>query len=44
MPTYITLFRWTQKGIEGVKDSPARLEAAREMFRQAGAESNLSTS
>jgi len=38
MPTYITLFRWTQQGIEQVKDSPARLDKARAIFRQFGGE------
>jgi uncharacterized protein with GYD domain len=36
MPTYITLFRWTQKGIENVKDSPARLDAAKKATVAAG--------
>lgn len=36
MPTYVTLFRWTQKGIENVKDSPARLDAAKKSFAAAG--------
>jgi len=36
MPTYITLFRWTQKGIENVKDSPARLDAAKKATAAAG--------
>jgi len=38
MPTYVTLFRWTQLGIENVKLSPTRLDAARELFRQMGGE------
>ncbi len=38
MPTYITLFNWTQQGMEKLKESPARLDAAREAMRQAGAE------
>jgi uncharacterized protein with GYD domain len=38
VPTYITLFRWTQLGIENVKVSPDRLDAARELFRQMGGE------
>jgi uncharacterized protein with GYD domain len=36
MPTYITLFRWTQDGIEQVKDSPARLDQAKQLFQQFG--------
>ena len=38
MVTYICLGKWTQQGIEGVKDSPKRLDAARESFRAMGAE------
>jgi uncharacterized protein with GYD domain len=38
MPTYVTLFRWTQKGIEEIKASPGRLDAAKELFRQMGGE------
>ena len=38
MPTYITLIRWTEKGIENVKDSPSRLDAAKKAFQAAGAE------
>jgi uncharacterized protein with GYD domain len=36
MPTYITLFRWTQKGIERVKDSPARLDKVKKAVTGAG--------
>ncbi|HUI43484.1 MAG TPA: GYD domain-containing protein [Terriglobia bacterium] len=36
MTTYVTLFRWTQKGIENVKDSPARLDAIRKAMAAAG--------
>lgn len=36
MPTYITLLRWTQKGAENVKQSPARLDAAKKAFEAAG--------
>jgi uncharacterized protein with GYD domain len=38
MPTYITLIRYTQQGVEKIKDSPKRLEAVRKAFRDAGAE------
>lgn len=38
MPTYIHLVQWTQKGIENVKDSPDRLDAARKAARAAGGE------
>lgn len=38
MPTYISLINYTQKGAEAIKDGPKRLEAARQRFRDAGAE------
>ncbi len=38
MPTYITLIRWTQKGIENIKESPARLDAAKKAFQAMGGE------
>ena len=38
MATYITLYRWTQQGIENIKDSPNRLDAAKELTRSMGAE------
>jgi uncharacterized protein with GYD domain len=28
MPTYITLYNWTEQGIKNVKGAPARIEAA----------------
>src|SRR5206468_4001350 len=37
MPTFVSLLRFTQRGIEAIKDGPARLEAAREAYRAAGA-------
>jgi uncharacterized protein with GYD domain len=36
MPTYITLNRYTQKGIENIKDGPARLDAAKKNLATAG--------
>jgi len=39
MPTYISLIRFTQKGIEGIKEGPARLDRAKQVFRAAGAPS-----
>ena len=36
MPTYITLNSWTQQGIENVKESPSRLNAAKKMIREQG--------
>ncbi len=38
MPTYISLASFTQQGIENVKESPARLDAAKAAFRAMGAE------
>jgi uncharacterized protein with GYD domain len=37
MATYISLLRYTQKGIESIKESPARLDAARQAFEKTGA-------
>jgi len=36
MPTYITLARWTQKGIEQIKESPTRLKAFKQAVESAG--------
>ena len=38
MPTYMTLIRYTQQGIESIKDSPARLDTAKDLFKSLGAE------
>jgi uncharacterized protein with GYD domain len=38
MPTYIGLFNYTQQGIQNVKDSAARLDAARKAAQAMGAE------
>ncbi len=38
MPTYITLLRFTQKGIESIKEGSARLDAAKQTYRATGAE------
>lgn len=38
MPTYITLLNFTQQGIEKIKESPDRLEAAKQAFQSMGAE------
>ena len=38
MPTFITLVNYTEQGIENIKESPARLDAAKAAFRAAGAE------
>ena len=38
MPTFITLVNWTQEGIKNVKESPERLDAARQAFKAFGGE------
>lgn len=38
MATYVMLLNWTDQGIRHVKDSPGRLDAARDLCRQHGAE------
>ena len=38
MPTYMTLIRYTQQGIESIKDSPARLDTAMDLYKSLGAE------
>jgi len=38
MPVYVVLGRFTQKGIEEIKASPERLEAARKVARSVGGE------
>jgi uncharacterized protein with GYD domain len=36
MPTYIAMFNWTQQGLQNIKQSPSRLDAARKGFESAG--------
>ncbi|MEJ2151059.1 MAG: GYD domain-containing protein [Chloroflexota bacterium] len=36
MPVYITLIKYTQQGIQNMKDSPSRLEQAKAAIRAAG--------
>ena len=38
MPTYVTLVRFTDQGMRNIKESPARLEAAKKAFQAAGGE------
>ncbi|MGH7326244.1 MAG: GYD domain-containing protein [Candidatus Methylomirabilaceae bacterium] len=38
MPTYVTLVNWTDQGIRTVKDSPKRLDAFKQMLKNAGGE------
>jgi len=28
MPTYVTLYKWTEQGVKDIKGAPARIEAA----------------
>jgi len=36
MPHYISLARYTQKGVENVKDAPKRIDAAKKSIEAAG--------
>ena len=38
MPMYILLVNWTDQGVRNAKESPQRLDAAREVARKFGAE------
>jgi uncharacterized protein with GYD domain len=38
MPTYITLFRFSQEGIKNIKESPARLDATKQAIQAMGGE------
>ena len=38
MSTYISLVSWTQEGIQNAKDSPARLDKVKELYKSVGAE------
>ena len=38
MATYISLLRYTQQGIQEIKEGPARLDKAKELFGSMGAE------
>jgi uncharacterized protein with GYD domain len=38
MATYISLCNWTEQGIRAVKDVPKRLDAARQLMKDAGAD------
>ncbi len=38
MPTFVTLVRYTDQGIRNVRESPARLDAAKKAFQAAGGE------
>ena len=36
MPTYVTLFKWTEQGVKDVKNAPARFEAAQKLTESMG--------
>jgi uncharacterized protein with GYD domain len=36
MPTYIVMSKWTSQGLQNVRQSPARLDAARKAYESAG--------
>ena len=38
MATYIALTKYTQQGIQNIKESPARLDSAKKAFQSMGAE------
>jgi uncharacterized protein with GYD domain len=38
MATYIVLLRYTQQGIQKIKEAPGRIDAAKKAFRAMGAE------
>lgn len=38
MPTYVSLLRYTDQGVRNIKESPARLDAAKKAFQAAGGE------
>jgi uncharacterized protein with GYD domain len=38
MATYLSLFNWTDQGIQSVKDSPKRLESTKKALKKLGGE------
>ena len=38
MPTYVTLLKFTDKGIKTIKEAPKRIEAAKQMAKASGAQ------
>lgn len=38
MATFLVMFRLTQKGIENIKDSPGRVQKAKQLFQEVGAQ------
>jgi uncharacterized protein with GYD domain len=38
MPTYVTLWQFTQQGAQGIRDSPERVDGVEELFEDMGGE------
>ncbi len=36
MPTYVTLFKWTEQGAKDVKNAPARFQASKKLVESMG--------
>jgi uncharacterized protein with GYD domain len=36
MPTYVTLFKWTEHGVKDVKNAPARFQASKKLTESMG--------
>src|SRR3954462_13211199 len=36
MPTYMIMSKWTQQGLQKIKESPSRLDAARKAYEAVG--------
>ncbi len=36
MPTYVTLFKWTEQGVRDIKNAPARFQASRKLTESMG--------
>jgi uncharacterized protein with GYD domain len=36
MPTYVTLFKWTEQGMKNIKDAPARFQASKKLAESLG--------
>jgi uncharacterized protein with GYD domain len=36
MPTYVTLFKWTEQGLKTIKNAPGRFEASKKLVESTG--------
>jgi uncharacterized protein with GYD domain len=36
MPTYVTLFKWTEQGVKDIKNAPARFAASKKLIESMG--------